>query len=341
MVFFKQSRAPAPANDSEVDSRASGSSSSSRSSRGRNSWFGRSGSRHEAHDIDDSGFASTRFEKVQDRAIGEILRKAKGLTEHQITQVLAYQSKHNIRFGDAAVALGFAKSADVMWALSQQFHYHYAPGSDKVLHDELVMANQPFSDEVEIFRDLRSQLTLELFSPGQKRCAVAVVSSDIGDGKTFIAANLAVAFSQLPGRTLIIDADMRSPRLHEVFGLENGSGLSAILAGRIPPNVIRPVTALPNLFMLPVGALPPNPLELVQNPGFELLVQELVSKFNYVVVDTPAAAHGSDARVIAARCGAALVVGRKDNTRATKVQQLVNQLNKGNTRLAGVVMNDF
>ena len=286
-------------------------------------------------------FVETQTDAVHDRAIGEIIRCAKDLTFDQVDLALTYQREHGVRFGDAAIAVGIAGPEDVMWALSQQFHYHYAPHLTNHLHEELVMANRPFSDEVEIFRDLRSHLKMTVLAPEEDRRAIAVVSSDIGDGKTFISANLAIAFSQLPGRTLIVDADMRSPRLHKVFGRENNAGLSTLLIGRSEANVIRPVTALPNLYMLPCGAEPPNPSELVQHPAFGLLMKELTSKFDYIVVDTPAAAHGSDARVIAAKCGAALVVGRKNKTRASNLQMLSAQLSKGPAKVAGVVMNEF
>ena len=206
------------------------------------------------------------------------------------------------------------------------------------------MANAPFSDEVECFRDLRTQLLMGVLSPTHGRRALAVVSPEVGDGKTFILSNLAVAFSQLRGRTLLVDGDMRNPRLHKVFNIDNTHGLSSILSGRIQGgdiNVIRPVAELPNLYMLPVGAVPPNPLELVHQAGFDLLIQELLTKFDTVLVDTPAAVHGSDCRIIASKCGAALIISRKDKTHTDRLQTLVSQLSKGPTMLAGVMFNSF
>lgn len=279
--------------------------------------------------------------EVRDRALGEILVSAKALTPQQVNTVLEHQRQHGVRFGDAAVGLGYTQQETVLWALSQQFEYPYASAAEAKVHQELFMANQPFSDDVESFRDLRSHLLMTVMAPEHSRRGLAIVSANIGDGKTFIAANLAVAFSQLPGRTLIVDADMRSPRLHAVFGLESGHGLSGLLLGRTEANVIRPVKGLPNLYVLSVGAMPPNPLELVQKNNFQLLLEELSSKFDYLLVDTPAAAHGSDARLIAARAGAALVVSRRDKTQVKPAQKLVSQLTKAQVTLAGVVMNDY
>jgi Mrp family chromosome partitioning ATPase len=92
--------------------------------------------------------------------------------------------------------------------------------------------------------------------------------------------------------------------------------------------------------VLPVGAVPPNPLELVQRPAFSLLIHELLSKFDHVVVDTPASVHGADARVLAAKCGAALAIGRKGRSRMKSMQTLINALAKGPAQLAGVIVNE-
>lgn len=279
---------------------------------------------------------------VQDPSLGDILRRTKGLTGEQVKQTLDYQREHGIRFGEAAVALGLARPEDIIWALSQQFHYPYVPVAEKSLNEELIVANSPFSEEVESFRDLRSQLVMGVLSEQEDhRRALAIVSPNINDGKSFIAANLATAFSQLPGRTLIIDADLRTPRLHEVFGVESSTGLTGILAGRSEANVIKPAGHLPNLYLLPAGIVAPNPAELLQRAAFSLLLKELLSKFDYVLVDTPAAEHGSDARIISAHCGAALVVGRKNKTHTAALKNLVGLLNKSAVKIGGVVMNEF
>lgn len=278
---------------------------------------------------------------IQDPSLGNILQKTKGWTAEQVNAALNYQKEHGVRFGEAAVALGMAQPEDVIWALSQQFHYPYAPQADRNLHNELVVANTPFSEEVEAFRDLRSQLVMGVLNPASPtRCALAITSPDSQDGKTFITANLGIAFSQLPGRTLIIDGDLRRPRLHELFGVESGSGLSSILAGRTEANVIKPVNHLPNLYLLPAGVMAPNPTELLQRAAFSLLLTELLSKFDHVLVDTPAACFGSDGRIIANHCGAAMIVARKNSTRVNGLHTLVKQLNKNAVKVTGILMNE-
>jgi chain length determinant protein tyrosine kinase EpsG len=277
-----------------------------------------------------------------DRSIGDIIAETRHLSAEQVEQILAHQRERGIRFGEAAIQLGFASTDDVLFALAQQFHYPYAPEEQRKASPELVALNQPFSVQAESFRAIRSQLMMRVFTEQQEpRRALAVISPNSGDGKTFFAANLAVTLAQLGGRTLLVDADMRGPRQHAVFNLTNNSGLSGILSGRVESQVVQQVPGVASLFLLPVGITPPNPLELVERPAFGLLIRELVSKFDHVVVDSPAGEYGADATVIAARCGAVLVIARKDATRVGKLQDLVASLADSNTQLAGVVMNEY
>ncbi|WP_428419656.1 polysaccharide biosynthesis tyrosine autokinase [Methylibium sp.] len=280
-------------------------------------------------------------DSIHDRSIGDILQQTRDLTADQIATVLQYQRDRGMRFGEAAIALGLVSDKDVLFALSQQFHYHYAPDEQRRFSDELVVANRPFSQQAESFRAIRSQLTMRVFGHEGPRPALAIVSPDTGDGKTFFSANLAVALSQLGGRTLLVDADMRGPRQQYLFGIENTAGLSGLLSGRSDAHVIQQVADLPSLYVLPVGTMPPNPLELFERPAFGLLLRELTSKFDYVIVDTPAAVYGADANVIAAKCGAALVVARKNSSHVKALQDLVRMIAEGPAKLAGVIVNEY
>lgn len=282
------------------------------------------------------------------RAIGDILRETRKLSGEQLERIVNHQRAHGMRFGEAAIALGMATPDDVMYALSVQFKYPYAAVDKRTKNPELVMLNQPFGPQAEAIRALRPQI-LQLLRPPtpdnaatqpQKR-ALAVVSPTKGDGKTYLVANLAVSLAQLGGRVVAVDGDLRNPRLHDVFGVDNSYGLSGLLSGRTGDSVIKPVAGVPNLFVLPVGSTPPNPLELVEGAPFGLLLHELLAKFDHVVVDTPASFHGADNTVIATRCGAALVVVRENKARAADVQELVNTLSMGTTRVIGAVMNEY
>lgn len=277
----------------------------------------------------------------KDRHIGDLIRDARNLSAAEVEKVLAYQRQHGVRFGEAAVTLGLASPEDVLNALAQQFHYPLATAERRTASPELVTLSQPFSVQAEAVRAVRSQLTMRWNKPDAPRKALAVISPSNGDGKTFFAANLAVSLAQLGGRTLIVDADLRGPRQHEVFKVNNSVGLSSLLSGRSETQVIQSVDGVPGLFVLPCGPIPPNPLELIERPAFGLLVRELSSKFDHVIIDTAAGVLGSDACVVAAKCGATLLLARKDESRVAQVQELVAALAGSSVELVGAVVNEF
>lgn len=299
--------------------------------------------------IDRADYAETQMATEADAQllIGDLLARSRDLSVSDVESVLDLQRRKGLKFGEAAVALGLVSKGDVMLALSQQFRYAVdampadLQGAALDVNEELVAGRHPFGSAASAIREIRTRL-LEgvLRHTSEHRHALAVTSPARGDGKTWVAANLALSLSQLGARTLLIDADLRSPRSHLLFRRAKGAaGLSAILAGRASPNVIRPIRALPSLFLLPSGAVPPNPLELVHGSAFGILLRQVRMKFQYVVVDTPAAEEGSDHRVIAAECGAALVVGRRGSTRMDAVRRMVDGLRGVGTEIGGVVLN--
>jgi protein-tyrosine kinase len=276
---------------------------------------------------------------LPERSIGDILAELRKLSAEQVERVLKYQQDHGVRFGEAALALGLVEKNDILFALSQQFHYPYAPEERFQTSPELVALNQPFSNQAEAVRGVRSQLLARVFSDPAQR-ALAVVSADTGDGRSWFAANLAVSLSQLGRRTLLLDADLRSPRLHSLFGLGLAPGLSGILSGRAETKALQQVPSVPDLFVMTSGTTPPNPLELIERPAFGMLLRELSSKFDHVVVDTPAAHNGTDGAVIASKCGACLVMARKDTSRLAAMQELLTALADMRSKVAGVVFNE-
>ena len=275
------------------------------------------------------------------QSIGALMGGSHGLSADKVEKILIYQQQHKVRFGEAAVALGFASEDDVVRALATQFQYPLTPSQPHGVSSDVVVAHRPFSPQAEVFRGIRAQLMLRLHGPQMPPRAIAVVSHDSGDGRSYFAANIAAAFGQIGGRTLLIDADLRNSRQHSLFGVDNRTGLSTMLSGRGAAHTIVPVPGLPNLFVLPAGIVPPNPLELIERQAFGLLMADVLRKFDHVVVDTPAFALGMDGPVLAAKCGAALLVARRGRSHVAAVQDLVATLSEGPAELAGVIFNEF
>ena len=165
-------------------------------------------------------------------SIGAILIGAGRLSEENVNRILEAQVEQQKRFGEAAINLGLLTDDDVRFALSRQFNNLYLPAGDNSLSHHLIAAYKPFSPVVEHLRGLRSQLMLRWFEPDADRNVLAIVSPGVGEGRSFIAANLAIVFSQLGKSTLLVDANLRAPRHQEFFKVNTGGGLSSYLAGR-------------------------------------------------------------------------------------------------------------
>jgi len=275
-------------------------------------------------------------------SIGEILIKAGRLTREDAEKIARLQKDLGIRFGAAAIQLGLLTQADIDFALSRQFDYPYLIGGESTVSESVVTAFSPYGEQGQMFSTLRSQLMLRWIDDDPARKSVAIVSSEHGDGRSFIAANLAVSFSQLGQRTLLIDADMRNPVQHKLFGLQNHNGLSAVLAGRMGNEpVIQAVPGLLGLSVLPAGAAPPNPLELLARPLFPKFLSDLTQQFDVILLDTPSTSECADAQAIAERAGAAVIVARKNVTRMWRVRGISDTVSHASATVVGTVLNDY
>jgi chain length determinant protein tyrosine kinase EpsG len=270
--------------------------------------------------------------------IGALLVQSGALASGDVQRVLDYQKKAGLLFGEAGVAMGLLEEEDVKRALAIQFGHAYL-SPDSGLASELVTATDPDSAAVEHLRVLRSQLMLRWFENDARQAALAIVSPGSGEGRSYIAANLAVLFSQLGKRTLLIDADLRKPRQHEIFGLTGSVGLSTVLSGRAGWEAVHEVKSLPGLWVLPAGAVPPNPQELLSRPGFARLVQALRASYEVILIDTPAGAVWADAGTIAARAGAALMLACRDATSVPRVAHFADDLRQFGVTVVGAVLN--
>jgi len=274
------------------------------------------------------------------RPIGDILVSTGRLSAEDAQRILEKARNDNTQFGDAALALKLLKREDIDYALSQQFDYSYLLDNDTTRSPELVAAYKPFSKVGENLRAVRSQLMLRWFNNETAHKVVALVSPGSGEGRSFIAANLAIVFSQQGQRTLLIDANLRDARQHLLFGLGKSAGLSGILADRAGLEAALPVSGIDNLLVLPAGAVPPNPQELLGRTAFANLLKAAADNFDVVIIDTPAGTDYADAEIIAAAAGAAVLVTRKNQTLVPDAALLARRLQDGGVVLVGSILND-
>lgn len=274
-----------------------------------------------------------------DRRLGELLVASGCLAHGDVGQVRQHQRETKLRFGDAAVALGLVARDDVVSAIAQQFEYPYLGRTPHRLSPALVTALEPFSASAAAFRDLRSRLLLATRGDEQPARPIVVASPQSGDGRSYCAANIAISFSQLGCKTLLLEADLRAPQQRLLFGLPEREGLSSMLAGRSLVEAVVPVRELANLHLLPAGTVPPNPQELLSRPALGHLLQALRQMFDQIIVDVPAAAAGADARMVAAVCGATVLVGRRDRSAIPHLDDLARQLRQDGGHCLGVLVN--
>jgi chain length determinant protein tyrosine kinase EpsG len=276
--------------------------------------------------------------REQSQPIGALLVDAGRITTDEADRIAEYQKKVGLPFGEAGISMGLLTDEDVRHALALQFG-HASISPDAGLGKDLVAAYEPDSPAVEHLRSLRSQLMLRWFENDNHQSAMAIVSPGPGEGRSYITANLGVLFSQMGKRTLIIDADLRKPRQHRIFGLPGKVGLSALLAGRAGAEVMCDIKPLPGLTVLPAGVLPPNPQELLSRPQFQRLLQSLSGMYEVILVDTPAAGSWADAGTVAARAGAALMVTCRDRSSMPRVIRLSEDLREFGVSVVGAVLN--
>ena len=271
--------------------------------------------------------------------LGQLLLQMGKLDADEVERVLALQQTTGLRFGAAAKKLGLVSETDIQQALAVQFDYHYLHKSQEYFSKRLIAAYDPFSPQVEALRALRSQLLLRWFDDAEK--VLAVVAANPGEGCSNLAANLAVVFSQLGERTLLIDANLREPDQRNIFNLYESRGLSDILAGRADLNVIHKIESLSGLSVLGAGTVPPNPQELLSRKTFGELLRRCREQYDVILVDTYPASMTSDAQTVAARCGGALLVSRLNQTRMAELANVRDQLLMSEVEIVAAIVNDL
>jgi protein-tyrosine kinase len=275
------------------------------------------------------------------RAIGAILVEQGRLNAADVEEIQRFANLNGVRFGEAAVQLQRITQNDIESAIAQQYNYPVlARGGDGGVADDVVAAHQPQSEIVEPLRALRSQLILRWLNSTERK-VLAVTSPERGEGRSWLAANLATMFAQLGERTLLIDADMRHPRQHRLFNIDNSVGLSALLTGRAGREIARRIHPQLRLFVLPAGVMPPNPQELLARQVFDVILDHFASQFSLVIIDTPAISETADAQLLAANAGSAIMVARRNRTSQTKLLSARDILVDSGVNIVGSVINEY
>ena len=275
------------------------------------------------------------------RLIGALLVDAGRLTPEGRDNILRFQKERDLLFCEAGLNLGLLKQDDVRFVLAQQLHHIGGTARESPVAPEILALHQPDHPCVEAIRTLRSQLMLRWLDKRVDGKCLAVVGVEDRVGRSFIIANLAALFSQLGQRTLLIDANMRSPRLHQIFNLYNWSGLSSVLADQADDGAIILISAVAGLSVLPAGPVPNNPQELLSGQKFKTVIETVSRDYDVVLLDTPAWKCGADAQIIASRAGAALLVTRPARSVAQPTIAFIDMLSQSGVRVVGAVMNQF
>jgi capsular exopolysaccharide synthesis family protein len=212
-----------------------------------------------------------------------------------------------------------------------------APAYEVRLDPLLVAGLAPKSPAAEQYRALRTRISHAEGAAALR--SVLVTSPQKGEGKSITAANLSLTMAQeLQRRVVIVEADLRKPSMERLFGLLPGPGLAEFLAGAVDlPQAMRFLPEF-NLTVIPAGAIPTNPAELLGSTGMRRMLEELRTRFDRVLLDTPPVLPLADVAILAPMVDAALMVVRAGVTPKPAIENALRAFDA--SRLIGVVLND-
>jgi protein-tyrosine kinase len=269
--------------------------------------------------------------------------------------------RESLSFVDAALRLGFITQAQIddalVWAKHRQSGENYglvetairkiADNRQLVLAQgemvkpgaQLILAHDADNPRSEKIRALRTELLL-LSEASSHANTIALLSARAGEGRSQLAAELAISFSQLGRRTLLVDADLRQPKQHILFGSTNENGLGEAIS-RNQKAWFHPVNGLPQLSLLTAGAIPPNPLELLSDGRFSRILQDWRKAFEFVILDTPPIKDYADGLAIATLAEKVIVLSRARHTSYNETRELLRRLGSTQSQILGAVINHF
>lgn len=202
---------------------------------------------------------------------------------------------------------------------------------------DLVLGPETPFAVVEAYKAARTNFMFLLSDSGKKELVFTSAISE--EGKTTTCINLAITFAQTGSRILIIDADMRKPRVHRLMKIPSTPGLSDRL-GNLTKQECVYATSFENVFVLPAGTIPPNPAELLASEAMKRLLNELNETFDYIFIDTPPVDVVTDAAVLASRLHGLILVARQGFSRKEIMQSAVVALEQAGVNVLGILLND-
>lgn len=188
---------------------------------------------------------------------------------------------------------------------------------------------------VESYKSARSNIMFSLSAEDQKLFAVTSYSK--GEGKSTVSANLAISFSKMERKVLLVDCDLRRPNIHNIFKLENTAGLSNVIGKMAEFEDVVHREVLPNLDILPSGTIPPNPSELVCSPRFDKLLEELKEMYDYIIFDTPPIGVVADALLLKDQVAGYVVVLRERSTTHGDIQKMLESVKLADAKIIGFI----
>ncbi len=264
---------------------------------------------------------------------------AQNLSKNQVEAIRGFQRRKNLTFGEAAITLGLVRRDSLLLALSKRYNYPvFRLGSDEAhFSRELVAGYQPFSAAAEAYRSARSTLATGPLSQGKN--SFVVIGARSGVGVTSFAANLALSFAQMCVPTLLVDANLRRPRLAPLFGIDRKTeGLvEALTLGAAGSRNVA-FDIVPGLSLLVAGAPAPHPQELLVSKEFLALSQNAQRNYGVVIYDTPPALESADAYVVASRVGSAILVARRHRTKVKDIEKIARTLMDRQCEIAGTIL---
>lgn len=206
--------------------------------------------------------------------------------------------------------------------------------------NEFVIALSPESVPSESFRALRTRV--QFSRPDKENLKTILITSPAPqEGKTTVALNLAGSFAQANKRTLLIDADLRKPRLHHIFDKDKKPGLVDYLVGLVKLDDVIVKTGFNNLDLLTSGTVPPNPAEMLDSQQMENMLNELRLKYDYIIIDSPPIVAVTDAEILARKVDGTILVCSSELTEVNMFERAVDLLRNDNSTLIGTVLNNF